>query len=229
MIDPATGWVEIREIPTKRADVVANIVDAAWFTRYPLPKAITCDNGKEFMAEFSKMVKYDYGIEIQNTTVRNPQGNSMVERMHQTLGNIVRTFPLTSLDPDDPWTGILSAAMFAIRATFHTTLKATPAQLVFGRDSIVNTKFTPDWNAIKQQKQERILENNRRENAKRKAHEYKVGDLVLYKDAQTHKYGRDAYNGPFDVIKVNKNGTIRIKMDTVSDVVNIRHIKPYII
>jgi hypothetical protein len=45
--------------------------------------------------------------------------------------------------------------MFAVRATYHTTMQATPTQLVFGRDSILNTKFEANWNwaFIRQQKQ----------------------------------------------------------------------------
>ena len=69
----------------------------------------------------------------KGTTVRNPQANAVLERIHQTLGNIIRTFQLQDdpyMDPADPWAGILSAAMFALRATYHTTLQATPAQLV---------------------------------------------------------------------------------------------------
>ena len=38
------------------------------------------------------------------------------------------------MDADDPWSGILSAV--AVRSIFHTTLQATPGQLVFGRDII---------------------------------------------------------------------------------------------
>ena len=49
---------------------------------------------------------------------------------------MIRTFEVQELDLDekDPWsdTSILSAVMFAIRATYHTTLKATPMQLAFG-------------------------------------------------------------------------------------------------
>ena len=32
MIDPATGWFEIAEIPTKRADDVINILEFSWLT-----------------------------------------------------------------------------------------------------------------------------------------------------------------------------------------------------
>jgi hypothetical protein len=41
------------------------------------------------------------------------------------------------MNEENPWAGILAAPMFAIRATYHTTLQATPMELVFGHDSIL--------------------------------------------------------------------------------------------
>ena len=43
MIDPATGLLEIAEIKTKSADVVANTAEVTWFTRYPWPEKVICD------------------------------------------------------------------------------------------------------------------------------------------------------------------------------------------
>ena len=91
MIDPATGWFEIAAIPNKQADTVANAVETTWLTRYPWPKKIIYDKGKEFMAEFASMVKNDYGIMRRGTTTRNPQANAVLERVHQTIGNIIRS------------------------------------------------------------------------------------------------------------------------------------------
>jgi hypothetical protein len=92
------------------------------------------------MAEFAKMVKNDCGLKLKPITTRNPQANAIVERVHQTIGNIIRTFNVQSMDSDDPWTGMLAATMFAVRATCHTTLQASPMQLAFGRDAILNIK-----------------------------------------------------------------------------------------
>jgi len=61
MIDPATGWIEIKEITTKHAEAVANVLEKTWLTRYPRPSVITLDQGKEFMAEVTKMIRNDYG------------------------------------------------------------------------------------------------------------------------------------------------------------------------
>ena len=69
-----------------------------WLSRYPWPTQITYDQGTEFMAEFAEMVKNDYGIKQRPATTRNPQGNSVIERIHQTLGNIIRVYDYDALD-----------------------------------------------------------------------------------------------------------------------------------
>ena len=107
MIDPATGWFEMRELPNKEAITVANLVEQAWLTRYPWPTQLTYDKGTEFMAEFAQMIVNDYGIQRRGITVRNPQANAIMERIHQTIGNMIRTFQVQEnyLDKDNPWMG----------------------------------------------------------------------------------------------------------------------------
>jgi hypothetical protein len=56
------------------------------------------------------------------------------------------------MDEKDPWGPFLSSAAYAIRSIFHTTFKATPGQLVFGRDMLLPIKFMADWGAIEQQR-----------------------------------------------------------------------------
>jgi acyl-[acyl carrier protein]--UDP-N-acetylglucosamine O-acyltransferase len=90
------------------------------------------------------------------------------------------------VDEKDPWGPFLSSAAYAIRSTFHTTLKATPGQLVFGREMVLPIKCMVDWGTIEQQRQNKMGRNNRRENASRISHDYKVGDKVLLKKTAKH-------------------------------------------
>ena len=124
MIDPATGWIEIRTVPSARADLVSNIEELAWLTRYLLPSQVIVDCGNEFLAEFKTMIQANYGITVKPITSRNPQANSILERVHQTIGNIIRTLLVQGMELDDknPWDGILSSNMFALRATVHTRI-----------------------------------------------------------------------------------------------------------
>ena len=164
MIDPATGWFKIHKIEDKKSMTVANIVEQEWFCRYPWPSQVTFDRGGEFMnEEFKRMLMEDYGIKKKPITTRNPQANAIVERIHQVLGNMLRTFNLEEKEEEDPWKGILSAVAFAVRSTIHTTMKKTPGQMVFKRDMILNITHQADWKLIKQRKQKLIDKNNEME------------------------------------------------------------------
>ena len=76
------------------------------------------DQGKEFIGpEFRKsLIKTEYGINVKPSTSGNPMSNAILERIHQVLGNLVRNFNIqqTYVDENDPWTGVLAAADFAI-------------------------------------------------------------------------------------------------------------------
>ena len=71
---------------------------------------------------------------------------------------MLRTQDLDSRQLDDvnPWDDFLSSVAWAIRSTYHTTLQATPGQLVFQRDMLVNMPYLPDWAKIKHNKQTSI-------------------------------------------------------------------------
>ena len=67
------------------------------------------------MGEFARMVERDYGITRKPMTTRNPQAKSIIECIHQTIGNMTRSFQIGQLEIDeqDPWSGILATTMFA--------------------------------------------------------------------------------------------------------------------
>ena len=53
---------------------------------------------------------------------------------------------------------------WAIRSTHHATMKATPAQLTFGRDMTFDIQHQANWDEIQQQKQKEMDQNNEKEN-----------------------------------------------------------------
>jgi hypothetical protein len=71
------------------------------------------------MAEFAKMIENDYGIRRKGTSVQNPQADAILERVHQTIGNIIQIFSKENLDEENLWGVILATAMFAVIATYH--------------------------------------------------------------------------------------------------------------
>jgi hypothetical protein len=211
MIDPFTGWFKIAEIPGKRADIIMNVLEFPWLSCYPRPTTVITDSGQEFYAEVEHSLKNDYGITRRVITTRNPQANSILERAHKTLHNMLSTGHIgEGMDSRDRWDGILSAVGFAMKATVHSTMKATPMQLVFGQDAIHSVGFIADWQWITEQRQRVINQNNKRENAKRVPHKYNAGDRVMILQHQNCKHGQSKYTGPHEIDQVNDNGTVRI-------------------
>ena len=181
MIDPATGWFEVKDVKTQSSTECMNAFDDNWLSRYPRPQYIGYDNGSEYKKYFKQMCD-NYGLHAKPSTAYNPQSNGIVERVHQVLNDSLRMFELEEreLNEEDPWTEFLSAAAFAIRSTYHTTLEATPAQLVYGRDMLLPVQFRANWNRLKSKRQETMNRNNDRENRSQlSTHDYKVGSSCV--------------------------------------------------
>ena len=86
------------------------------------------DRGSEFLVGFKTMIQANYGITVNPIPTRNSQANFILERVHQTIGNIIRTFIVQDmvLNDESPWDGILASTICALRAKVHTTMHYTP-------------------------------------------------------------------------------------------------------
>jgi hypothetical protein len=70
----------------------------------------------------------------------------ITEQVHKVVNKMLRSFELEklnleNLEEDNPFDYFFQSNAWAIRSTYHTTLQATPCQLVFGRDMIQNIAF----------------------------------------------------------------------------------------
>ena len=98
--------------------------------------------------------------------------------------------------------------------------------MVFGRDMIFNIKHVANWQSIKDRKQRLINQNIREANKTRIMHTYAPGDKVLMKSPNARKY-ETPYDGPYNLLAVNNNGTVRLQQGAVETTINIRQITPY--
>ena len=98
------------------------------------------------------------------------------------IHNVLCTFDLQlqTSDPDKPWQGFLASIAYAVCLKFHTTLQATPTELVFGYNMLLSCTHNANWEAICSKKQATIDKNRVTKNKKQKHHEYCVGDTILY-------------------------------------------------
>jgi hypothetical protein len=167
MIDLASSWFKIAELPIvkqlhqqtvngkelliadeifdKTSECIAKLVNKTWLCRYPRCCHLIYDNESEFKLHFKYLCK-SYGITRKPTTVKNPQGNAILEGVHQVLGQMLRTAELDMADsvtPNDVDV-FLDNGAWAICSTYHTVLKASPGAAIFRQDMLFDIPFVVD-------------------------------------------------------------------------------------
>jgi hypothetical protein len=164
-------------------------------------------------------------------TVYNPWSNDIIERVHQSFRDNIATFELSNreLPEYDSFGSFLSTAAWAIKSTIHTSLQATPGQLVvFGRDMfLLNIPFRANWVSIWKQKQGRFDWGVLHANWSRVPHQYCVGDAVLYQTPGIVPKMQQPWTGLHMVTQVYMNDTIRIQRGSVEETIDIQNVTPY--
>jgi len=164
---------------------------------------------------------------LHSSTCKNPRANSIVERLHLVLANKLRAQLATEYKHHDPVKEIFSAATFGVRAAVHSTTGYTPGQLVYGRDMLLRTMIEADMELVKARRHKAIKANNERENKRRIAHDYKVGDKVLVLTQRLDPKLK-LHEGPYTVTGYNKDsGTLHISRRKYRDSINVRLVRPY--
>ena len=176
MIDPATGWFEIIELPCdtvlkktkegtmteevifdKSSHQVARLFNKQWLSRYPRATNVTYDNGSEFKLNFEALCD-SCGLKHKPTTIKNPQANAILEHIHQVLGEMMRTSGIDMSETVTPAMidGYVVDAAWAVHSIYHIVLKCTPGQAIFRRDMLFDIPFIADWSEIGQRRQDFI-------------------------------------------------------------------------
>jgi hypothetical protein len=169
-----------------------------------------------------------YGIKCKLVSVKNPQANAILERIHAVLGNMLRTSELdmaetvTASDIDV----FLSDAAWAVCSTYHTVLKASPGAAISGQDMLSDIPFIADWQKIGEHKQQLAGLNKAHENKGRIDYDYNVGQKVLLRKAGIlHNAESRWHKKLWLVTSVHTNGTITVQRGNKIDRMNIWRVK----
>ncbi|GFH49197.1 hypothetical protein CTEN210_05673 [Chaetoceros tenuissimus] len=219
IVDNDTNLLKAVLIENTRAQHIADLFENTWLSRYPRPVKCIHDKGTEFTgSEFQQMLQR-FHIRPSQITTKNPQGNSICERIHQTMLNQIRSLirqnPPNDINQANHVIDILLAnTVYALRTSLHSSLNASPGALAFQRDMILNIPFIADLNNIRNRRQEIVNRSNDRENANRLDYNYQVGDWILIRsDAhQVVQKLEERWFGPFQITQVHVNGNVTIRL-----------------
>ena len=112
---------------------VIRLFNKTWLCRYLRPSKVVFDNGYEFKRDFTPLLK-DFDIKTVLTSVKNPQANAPVERVHQLIINMLVTKDIDNkvFDYIYTWVETISYIAWEIIFYYHWTIMAKSGQAVFG-------------------------------------------------------------------------------------------------
>jgi transposase InsO family protein len=213
---------------TKAPTIVAHL--HRYVTDFEVPDALLTDRGTNVDSSLVKSFCDSFGIRKLRTSAYNPRGNSLVERSHRVMSDIIAT----CLDDSNPraWDEALLNALRAYKTSQHEATGVSAHELVFGYPAKTPLKLLAGPNAgpldtpsgsHKEQvtaKQQRIsslwqqasagldkAQSHRRKLNDQKANHsrFAVGDSVgIVIEDTDGKFG-DRYTGPYLVRQVNND------------------------
>ncbi|MCG8117700.1 MAG: RNase H-like domain-containing protein [Candidatus Thiodiazotropha endolucinida] len=117
--------IPLRNIKTKT--IVKALVK--FFTFVGLPKSIQSDQGSNFMSGIFQQVMHELGIVQYKSSAYHPESQGALERFHQTLKNMIRSY---CFDTEKDWDEGIHLLLFAVRESVQESLGFSPFELVFG-------------------------------------------------------------------------------------------------
>ena len=250
LVDYFTRWIEaspLRNIEAK--DVITFLKDV--FSRHGLPEVIISDNGRQFIADITKLMVDLYGSWIRFIAPRHPEANGLVENRNKEIEKVLRHL----CDVQKDWDLYMPATLWALRTTKNSVTGFSSFELLYGRKDLWPLSVVlPDLQKNEEESEEEYnlrrflrhqkwvqeaIENiqythsywlQRAKAAERMLYKYKPGDLVLIRYIGRKKL--DPYFiGPFKVLKASRYNTLVLEtLDTKQQLernIHIKDVKPY--
>ncbi len=188
------------------------------------------NNGSEFKLHFHALCK-TYGEKRKPTSIKNPQANGILERIHTVFTNMLCTAKLNiaeSVNASDIDI-FLAGAAGAIPSINHAVLKASPGSAIFGQDMLFDIPFIADWKIIGEHRQRLTDLNTAHEKEGRTDYDYKVGQKILVQNEDILRKAQPIWqNDPWTITAVqHTNEIITIQRRNKLERLNIRRVKPF--
>ena len=139
-IDIMTNLLEIEPLITQTPAECTQAFENGWLLHYPWSMRFVHDQGLEFMGAPFQDLLHHVGIKSVPTMAHNPQGNSVIEAMDKSVGQVLRTLahvhnPQKVHQAKVVGDTALAMAMHATHCASHQVLHhLTPGSFVFHWD-----------------------------------------------------------------------------------------------
>lgn len=114
--------------PYKATDVAQSFLDNV-YKHHGLPMSIVTDRDPILTSRFWKELMNKLGIKLNMSSAYHPQTDGQTERINQCLENYLRSM---AFDQQKKWARWLSLAEWWYNTNYHSSLKTTPFQALYG-------------------------------------------------------------------------------------------------
>ena len=134
VIDEYTQYPIVEAVKSTSANTVIPVMDKV-FSTFGILRVLKTDNGPPFNSDqFAQFATY-LGFHHRKITPQWPQANATAERFMCTLGKSIRAAGMLNI----PWKQHLNTFLREYRSTPHSTIDASPAELLFRRQIYKNS------------------------------------------------------------------------------------------
>ncbi|KAL2082452.1 hypothetical protein ACEWY4_022270 [Coilia grayii] len=102
-----------------------------FFSKFGLPREVQTDRGSNFSSGVFQEVMSELGIRQVLSSAYHPQSQGAIERCHQTLKTMIKTF---CLQCDSDWDVAMPFLLFALRDAVNDSTGFSPFELVYGHE-----------------------------------------------------------------------------------------------
>ncbi len=124
----ATRYPEAIPLRSLRAKAIVKAL-TFFFSTFGLPKVVQTDQGTNFMSRLFNQILSQLHIQHVVSSAYHPESQGALERFHQTLKTMLKTYCTES---EKEWDEGLPLLLFSLRETVQESLGFSPAELVFG-------------------------------------------------------------------------------------------------
>ena len=221
------------------ADTVSDALLRHVVPYFGTPRRLLSDRGREFVGEVWGKLTSSLGIQRVLTSPYHPEGNSINERSHRTMNNMLRARLLRDL-PSRKWVVEIPGIMLALNAMVHEPHGFSASMVATGREPSLPPDLeseacaspsTEDPVAYVEMVRQRLALTHQQMTlppAPETSNPYHEGDLIFVMTTPPEHTSKLAprWKGPFEVKRVPNAYQVTYEDDMVWRTVHVNHAKP---
>ncbi|WP_438544757.1 reverse transcriptase domain-containing protein [Clostridium sp.] len=225
VIDRASRWTELGILTKITAEKVVETLKKIWLDKHPKPSTILSDRGKQYTSVHFRTTMKRMNIDHFCTTPYNPTGNSLSERINQTLGFILRNHNHESIHT------ALKIAKRSLNYTYHRVIGISPYEYLYKHSTLdpLNRNLEIDHKAIYNRMLKHSSTSNKLLNKSRITnYSFKENSKVYVKNVVPTSKMDSKWLGPGTIVGIQNDGnSFKILLNGRYIFANIKNIRPH--